>query len=164
MILMLSLALQAVAAVVTPTATCSVIDVRPAEAPAGGAGLLVAGCGTHGVPLGAASRYSAVWSPVANGVLVVRVHGAKTQVLLVSATQGGAGVAVNDLTRELVGLTGKSPNLGIGTATVDTTRFAVDGSVGVMAAGAARRLDTKPYTLRAAQKGSAATAVAEPKN
>lgn len=157
MILMLGLAMQVATVAVTSTAVCSVVDVRPAEAPAGGAGLLVAGCGTHGAPLGAANHYSAVWSPVANGLLVVWIRGARTQVLIVSPAKGGTGVAVNDVTRELVGLTGKSPNLRLGSATIDSSRFAADGSVGVLVAGFARRLDLTPYTLHAAQAVVTAT-------
>lgn len=154
MISMLWLVLQAAAPTVVPTAACSAVDVRPADAPVGGAGLLIVGCGTRGATLGRASRYSAVWSPVANGVLVVRVQGANTEVLLVSPAHGGTGVAINNVTRELVGLSGKSPHLGLGSTAIDTTRFAVDGSVGVVTSGAARWLDLKPYALRAAQAPS----------
>lgn len=164
MVLMLGLAMQAAVVAVTPSIACSVVDARPANAPVGGAGLLVAGCGTHGVTLGSASRYSAVWSPVANSLLVMRRQGAKNQVLLISSARNGAGVAVDDVTRELTELGGNSPKLGLRSAAIDSTRFAIDGTVGVSVAGSSRRLDLKPYAARARQMAPSASEAAASTN
>ena len=148
---MLWLGMQVAAAAVSPSAGCGAVDIRPADAPPGGAGLLMVGCGTHGATLGSTSRYSVAWNSAASSLLVVRMRGAKAEALLVAPAQGGTGVAINNVTSVLEERAGRSHHLGLGFAAIDTTRFAVDGSVGVTISGEARWLDLKAYTFRTSQ-------------
>lgn len=134
---------------------CRVKDLMPNGAPLGGAGQLVAICGTQGAMLGLADRYTATVNPVLGSVLVVLTRAGRTKVLLVSPAAAATAVRTDDLTRELARRGGRAPDSGLGGLTVDTSRFATDASIGVK--GAASRLDLTVYATNAAAAAASTT-------
>lgn len=144
------LALQAAdgpvaAAALTP---CTVFDAAPRRAARGGAGDLIGVCNGRGAPIGPADSYSTVTNIATGSTVIVRRRLGRTQVLLISPTQGG--VAVDDVTRDLAKRAGRFGDLGLGTNAVDTSRFAIDGSIGIAGTDGAQRLDLGPYIRLAA--------------
>ena len=144
---------QSASGAVAPPSLCRVEDGSAASAPAGGAGGLVAICRGAGIALGPADRYSATVSPVLGSVLVVLTRAGRTRVLLASPAAGGTSIRLDDLTRELARRSGRAPDLGLGSLTVDTSRFATDASIGV--SGVASRFDLTVYAAAAAAAAAA---------
>ena len=133
--------------IVAGAAACRVQDRSPATAPSGGAGQLMAICGEAGVVLGPATTYTAISNVAQGSVLVVMTRAGRTRVLLASPAAGGAAVEVDDLTRTLARLEGRAAEVGLGDAVVDTTRFALDATVGLK--GVPSRLDLTSYFAHA---------------
>lgn len=148
--------------VIPITTACSVVDMTPDETAPGVAGMLLASCGEHSMLLGPAAAYSTASNAASGSVLVIRKRDGRTSVLLIAPLAGATGVHVDDITRDLVILSGRAGDLGLGEIKVDASRFSVDGSVGVAREGIVKRLDLVDYLGRAA--AIKATLVQAPSN
>ena len=121
--------------VTTAPVSCQVVDA----APTAGRASLYAVCAGHGAPIGPADQYSVSTSTGGSVTVVLKMSG-RTHIWLASPAAGG-GVLLEEMTRDLARAAGRAGDLGLGDATVDASRFAVDGTVAVTSKAGSKQLD-----------------------